>query len=1200
MSDVKGSTPLLGYSESFVPAIYRDELSHRTLGPHYETSMERIGVMNIIKMHVRSGFTFALLVFSIASLFSLTVTAFAQSGTAPAALTPEQIQQFSQNADRDVIVILRDQVPNVPARRGSRETRAAAVSAAQAPVVSELQQLQAPKLKTFGLINAVAATVSRAEMERLAAHPLVQAVVPDMPIRLPKHPRSAELSAAASGTRANESSAEALCNTLEPEALQLTNTAFAHANRPQAQLVLDGNGQPVTGRGVKVAFIADGLDTTISGFIRPDGSSVFADYQDFSGDPAGTPTVGAEAFGDASSIAGQDMPNGQPLIFDISQFVSPAHPLPSPCSIRIRGMAPGASLVGLKAFSNLGFGTNSNFVQAIEYAVFHDDVDVINESFDSNLFPDNANDPISLANAEAVNAGVTVVVSTGDAGTVGTLGSPSTDPDVIAVGGSTQFRLYAQNTYAALALGNGTYLDNNISSFSSGGFAQVTPRTVDVVAPGDLGWAYCSADTTLYTGCTSFINAPAAIQAFGGTSESSPLTAGEAALVIQAYRSTHGGEDPTPALVKQIIMSTATDLGAPSYEQGAGLINALKAVNVALSIRDANGSPTARGNGWLSIPASSIVVDTPNVSETRSFTITNTGSTTQHLSPTLQTLGGPIAGAALTLQLDPATYPTFPNVAGAARSYVEQTFVVPEGAEHLDAAIAYQSALTSPPAIVYFNLFDPRGREAAYSIPQGTANGYGHVDIVRPVAGTWTAVVFTRPKGAAASYTGPVKFSWSAERYVKLGSVSPPNLTLAPGATATITAAFSMPAQPGDLGTAIRFGGSEGESGTAQADIPLSLRTLIPIDSEGGSFTGTLTGGNGRSGAGPTQTFNFDLPSGVQNMSLALQIADNAYLLQGELIDPNGMNLSVEPNVDPTSGNTTTALQLYRSNPHPGRWRFVLLDDYFSSGNQTALPFTAQIGFNTAQVMASGLPNGGEEDRVNLRAGIPVTIPVTVTNTSAVTELYFVDARLRTPATLALSPQASPLCSTTALPGGCTQFVVPTEVSRVDFAAQSTVPINMDASLFSGLPLIGTPFNATGAPDLFAQPVGPDAVAASLKVPEVPFGAWEVVPSLIGPFGPAGAQTADVTTGALALMQPFDSGVSADSGDIWADLTLGTSTFNPLVLAAGQSGTINVTITPPKQIGATVDGYLYIDTFNPNVATGDEVVRIPYRYTVAP
>jgi hypothetical protein len=71
------------------------------------------------------------------------------------------------------------------------------------------------------------------------------------------------------------------------------------------------------------------------------------DYQDFSGDPAGSFTLGGEAFGDASSIAAQDMPNGKPLNFDISKFVNAAHPLASPCNIRIRGMAPGASLVGL-------------------------------------------------------------------------------------------------------------------------------------------------------------------------------------------------------------------------------------------------------------------------------------------------------------------------------------------------------------------------------------------------------------------------------------------------------------------------------------------------------------------------------------------------------------------------------------------------------------------------------------------------------------------------------------------------------------------------------------------------------------------------------------------------------------------------------------------------------------------------------------
>jgi hypothetical protein len=95
-----------------------------------------------------------------------------------------------------------------------------------------------------------------------------------------------------------------------------------------------------------------------------------------------------------------------------------------------------------------------------------------------------------------------------------------------------------------------------------------------------------------------------------------------------------------------------------------------------------------------------------------------------------------------------------------------------------------------------------------------------------------------------------------------------------------------------------------------------------------------------------------------------------------------------------------------------------------------------------------------------------------------------------------------------------------------------------------------------------------------------------------------------VVTGAAALIQPFDAAVSADSGDIWADLTLDTNTFNPLALAPGQSGTINVTITPDaSQVGKTISGYLYVDTFSvvdgfTVTFTGDEVVRLPYSYTV--
>jgi hypothetical protein len=75
--------------------------------------------------------------------------------------------------------------------------------------------------------------------------------------------------------------------------------------------------------------------------------------------------------------------------------------------------------------------------------------------------------------------------------------------------------------------------------------------------------------------------------------------------------------------------------------------------------------------------------------------------------------------------------------------------------------------------------------------------------------------------------------------------------------------------------------------------------------------------------------------------------------------------------------------------------------------------------------------------------------------------------------------------------------------------------------------------------------------------------------------------------------------VSADSGDEWADLTLGTATFNPLLLPPGEGGIITLTITPdPTQVGKTVTGYVYIDTYNAYAGTGDEVVAIPYSYTV--
>jgi Subtilase family/Peptidase inhibitor I9 len=1122
-------------------------------------------------------------------------TSLTAAAAAPESTSSNELLERAQGTQSDVIVILRDQLADAPPLRREMGLRASAVATSQSSLIGELQQGRSRQVHSFNTINAFATSVTSAEAAHLASHAEVLAVVPDLPIRSKRVQDAGTNAAPALIAKSSATpSASALCNTLEPEALQITNTAFLNTSTPQAQTVIDGNGVPVTGKGVKVAYIADGLDPTVAGFTRPDGSSAFFDFQNFSGDPAGTATAGGEAFGDASSIAAQDHPNGKTLLFDISKFVSAAHPLPSPCNVQIRGMAPGASLAGLNVFSNLGFTTTSNFVQAIEWAVVHDDVDVINESFGGNPYPDTGTDPISLADQAAIKAGVTVVVSTGDAGTAGTLGSPGTDTGVIAAGATNQWRIYQQTADGALPLTphNGV-INNNISAFSSAGFAQHNARTVDVVAPGDSGWALCSTNVALFNDCTDFNGNPTAIEVFGGTSESSPLTAGEAALVIQAYRSTHRGVDPSPALVKQIIMSTATDLGAPAEEQGAGLINSLAAVNTALSLNDAHGRPKARGTELLFAPTAAHITAEPNSGQTQDFAILNPGATPLELTPTLEALGPPVAGANISLTLNPAKDPSFVNSTGGTRHYVKQTFKVPAGVQHLDAAIAFQIDLTSTNSpLVLFALLDPSGNQAAYSIPQGSGNGYGHVDVDKPAAGTWTVIVWTRPANTAGSYSGPVQFTWAAENFVKFGTVSPAKATLAPGQFRTFTAQFSMPATPGDVGAAIRFDQSPSASSVNLPQIPISLRTLIPTTSTGASFTGSLTGGNGRPGAGPTQTFEFDVPQGVSNMSLSLTDADSGYILEGVLVDPNGMELSVEPSLDP-SGNPVFGLQMFKNNPQAGRWQFVLLLNFFSSGNQTTLPFTARIGFNGAHVVTSGLPDSAS---VKLSASKTTTATISFLNTGTLTQAFFADARLTATEVASLPTVANPTCTTgiTTLPGTCGQFVVPPETSTIEFTAKSTVPLNMDASNNVGF-LVGL----TGSPDIFAKKTGTNSVAASLTVPEVPWGTWNVVPSEIGPYGPAGALTKNVTMTALATTRKFDGGVSADSGDLWADVVLGTNTFNPLILGSGEAGTITLSIKPSaSDVGKTVSGFIYVDTFNPNVGTGDEMVRIPYTYTV--
>ncbi len=133
------------------------------------------------------------------------------------------------------------------------------------------------------------------------------------------------------------------------------------------------------GTGVTVAILADGLDTADSDFQRnaaygTAGQAAVKEY-DFSSDGTSAPTQGAEAFGDASSIVAQGN-----AVYDLSQYVSPTHPLPSGCDIKIVGVAPGADVEALKVFATNDDTTESGFLEAINFAVASG-AKVINESF---------------------------------------------------------------------------------------------------------------------------------------------------------------------------------------------------------------------------------------------------------------------------------------------------------------------------------------------------------------------------------------------------------------------------------------------------------------------------------------------------------------------------------------------------------------------------------------------------------------------------------------------------------------------------------------------------------------------------------------------------------------------------------------------------------------------------------------------------
>lgn len=306
------------------------------------------------------------------------------------------------------------------------------------------------------------------------------------------------------------------------------------------------DGQPLTGRGVRIAVIDTGIDYT---------------HPDLGGCSRTSNIAGGSC---AKVVGGYDFVNNDGDPFD-------DHGHGTHCAATaagngaLRGVAPDAKLYAYKVLAAQGWGSMSDVIAAIERSVdpngdgsFDDRLDVISLSLGSDSgSPDEVD---SLALDRAVSLGVVAVVAAGNSGPAQeTIGSPGTSRRAITVGATS-------NT-------------GELADFSSRGPVRFsvlgeehTLLKPDLVAPGVRICAARSSQTARQ-GNLCHDNAH---EIMSGTSMATPHVAGVAALVRQAH--------PTwsPDEVKSALKRGGSRLLATAAERlqsvGVGMIDAASAV----------------------------------------------------------------------------------------------------------------------------------------------------------------------------------------------------------------------------------------------------------------------------------------------------------------------------------------------------------------------------------------------------------------------------------------------------------------------------------------------------------------------------------------------------------------------------------------------------------------------------------------------
>ncbi len=259
----------------------------------------------------------------------------------------------------------------------------------------------------------------------------------------------------------------------------------------------------------------------------------------------------------------------------------------------IRGVAPGAKIVPIKALwlgdAIYGWLWAAGFDQVKNQWKYTGDtrVDIISNSWGISTFPALQSVPgldvqslllgaLSVPHSLDVNyPGVLIVSSAGNAGPgYGTMGTPDAAPFGITVGAVTDNVFVGYGPFKGQPrFGNTTSHYGEVSGFSSKGPSLIGDPKPDLMAVGEYSYTPISVTKTSKNGTSEY-------GLFGGTSLAAPLVAGSAAILIESLKD--NGMPYNSFTIKNILMSTATDLGNDPFSQGAGLVNVTRAVDFVL------------------------------------------------------------------------------------------------------------------------------------------------------------------------------------------------------------------------------------------------------------------------------------------------------------------------------------------------------------------------------------------------------------------------------------------------------------------------------------------------------------------------------------------------------------------------------------------------------------------------------------------